>query len=199
VLIAAYWLLLFAAAGRGLWFRARGHRLGLLLFAAACAVALATIYEPELDDWVLTRSTANPAPPKALLIRSEPAEAARIAAAFESTGFEVAVAPRQGSGGPDPLPGCRIEIKLDGTPDSSEALAQTAQVVVVRDAGAPCPFYGEQRNLPDSVLATRRFLPYFSSFGRAVSTVPSIRLLAIVPSPTRDSLLRSLGIAPARL
>jgi hypothetical protein len=195
--VAVYWFVLLGAATAGLWLRARGRRLGLLLFAGAGALALGTIYEPDLDEWVLARSTAHPTPPQTLVIRAEASAAERIAAALRSTGFDLLVAPREASvvdAAPPALPGCRIEIKFDGAPGPNEALAQTAQVVVVRDAGVACPYFGRQRNLPDSVLEIRGLLPYVSHFGQASSTVPSMRLLAIVPSPTRDSLLQTLSI-----
>jgi hypothetical protein len=95
-----------------------------------------------------------------------------------------------------PLPPCRAEIRLDGPADANDALAQTAQVLVIREAGIPCPSYGASRELPLSIQRTRRLLPYFSYFGKAMSAVPSMRVISIVSSPTRDSLLRALGIDP---
>jgi hypothetical protein len=231
VIVAGYWLLLLGLGLTGVWLYARRRRSGLLMFAVSCAVAIATLYEPELDEWLVARSVAHAAPPGALVIRSDLPDDERIAA-FASTGFELFIAPREGwltsaarvaadlsndcapnespppeagskacihRGEPVPLPGCRVEIKFDGAPDSTEALAQTAQILVVREAGAPCPFYGRQRELPDSLRATRRLLPYVSYFGQPISAVPSMRLTAIVPSPTRDSLLRSLGIGARAL
>jgi hypothetical protein len=203
-MVAAYWLLLLALAVTGLRLAARRRRSGLLLFVAACAAAVGTIYEPQLDEWVLARSTLHPSPPMALVVRAAEPDAARIAAALASAGFELFVAPLEGSpvtgirlaGSTTPvkLPGCRIEIRFDDAPEASEALAQTAQVTVVRDPGAACPYYGRDRDLPDSLKATRGLLPYFTYFGRSVSTVLSVRLIAIVRSPTRATLLRSLGV-----
>jgi hypothetical protein len=208
MVVAAYWLLLLVFAVTGLRLVARGRRWGLLLFAAAGAAAVSTIYEPQLDESVLDRSTLHPAPPNVLLVRAEAPDGARIAAALGSAGFDLFVAPLEGSPSsgnhvadgatPVRLPGCRIEIRFEGAPVSSDALARTAQITVVREAGVACPFYGRDRVLPDSLKATRGLLPYVTYFGRAISTVLSVRLVALVPSPTRASLLQALGIAPPR-
>jgi hypothetical protein len=228
-LIAAYWLLLLGTAAAGLWLAVRRRRLGLLLFVGSCAMAIATAYEPTLDNWLLARSTAQAVPPKALVFDSGSQDVERIAATFAATGlFEVYVASPSGGwlfNGRQlfvdktnecvmagalaksfeagrcihykdemPLPGCRIEVKFDAPPPSSAFLAQEARIFITREAGESCPFFGFSRELPSYMWVTRGRLPYVTYFGRAISSVDSRRLSAIVPSPTRESLLRSLGI-----
>jgi hypothetical protein len=193
--VAGYWILLlgFGAAGAWLAVSGRRYRIGVLLFVCSCMVAVGTIFEPEIDEKLVASTTAHAQPPSALVIRTALPDAERIAAAFAGTGFELfIVTPELAT----PLPPCRAEIKLDGPADADDALAQTAQVLVIREAGVPCPFYGQQRELPRSIRETQRLLPYVSYFGRPMSAVPSMRLIGIVSSPTRDSLLRSLGVDP---
>jgi hypothetical protein len=193
--VAGYWILLlgFGAAGAWLAVSGRRYRIGVLLFVCSCIVAVGTIFEPEIDEKLVARATAHAPPPRALVIRTTSPDAERLAAAFAATDFELFIAPA-GSSLTAPLPPCRAEIRLDGLADADDALAQTAQVLVVREAGVPCPFYGPHRELPLSIQQTRRLLPYVSYFGRAMSAVPSVRLIGIIASPTRDSLLRSLGM-----
>jgi hypothetical protein len=224
--IAGYWILLLGLGTGGAWLAVSGRRFrtGVLLFVCSCVVAVATIFEPEIDERLVARATAHAPPPSALVIRTASPDAERIAAAFARTGFELYLASAEGwlttasrvtleqsdecdapapSQAPClhrvdkvPLPPCRAEIKFDGPADSGEALARSAQVLVIREAGVPCPFYGPHRELPLSIQQTRRLLPYFTYFGRAASAVPSMRVIGIVASPTRNSLLRSLGVDP---
>jgi hypothetical protein len=195
--VAGYWILLlgFGAASAWLAVSGRRYRIGVLLFVCSCMVAVGTIFEPEIDEKLVARATAHAPPPRALLIRTTSPDAERIAAAFAGTNFDIFIAPA-GSSLAAPLPPCRAEIRFDGLADTDDALAQTAQVLVVREAGVPCPFYGSGRELPPSVQQSRRLLPYFTYFGRAMSAVPSVRVIGILASPTRDSLLRLLEVEP---
>jgi len=197
LLIAGYWTLLLGLEAAGAWLAVSGrrYRIGVLMFVCSCVVAVATIFEPEFDERLVARSAAHAPPLRALAIRAASPDAERAAAAFSGTGLQLFVAPAGGSLAAA-LPPCRAEIRLDGPADAGDALAQTAQVLLVREAGIPCPAYGPSRELPLSIQRTRRLLPYFSYFGMAMSAVPSTRLISIVSSPTRDSLLRALGIDP---
>jgi hypothetical protein len=92
-----------------------------------------------------------------------------------------------------PLPACRIQIDLDGSPPSVGDLAQRAQIYVVTDGEQPCPFFGpkERIRLPDPL---GRSLPRF-----ILGDPPpwsSLRLYAELTSPTSQSILRAIGIAP---
>jgi hypothetical protein len=84
-----------------------------------------------------------------------------------------------------PLPGCRLQIDLNGPP-ISESVAQSARIYVVLEQGEPCPFY-DRRFLSDD-LRLNGLRPW-----------RTIRLVAEVPSPTLQSILRAIGVEPNKI
>ncbi len=67
--------------------------IGALFIVGSCTLTLITIFEPEINYWLLTRNTPPVHPPRGMVIRSASPEIERIAAFFVRTGlFDVFVA-----------------------------------------------------------------------------------------------------------
>jgi hypothetical protein len=110
-------------------------------------------------------------------------------------------------------PSCRLQITFEGSPPSTEQLAETAWIYIMKtesgEVEEPCPFYRSLfspdwgPNFIPLVPLVGRFLDYlerrFDVFSRPKVPHGSAALLAEVSLPTRDSILHTLRNVPSRL
>ena len=95
--IIVFWLCLLGAGIAGVRLLRSASRTkrvaGTLFLVSSCALALGTIFQREIDDWVFSQRTTTPAhPPRAVVFRSDSTEIEHIAAALVATGsFDVFV------------------------------------------------------------------------------------------------------------
>jgi hypothetical protein len=109
-----------------------------------------------------------------------------------------------------PPPPCRLQITFEGSPPSTEQLAQTAWIYIVKmengEVEEPCPYYRSLHSPgwdPSFIPLVGPFLDYlerrFDVFSRPKVPHSSVALLAKVSLPTRDSILHTLRNVPSRL
>jgi hypothetical protein len=88
---------------------------------------------------------------------------------------------------PEPLPGCSLGIDLRGLPDSV-SVAQVAWIYAVLSNGEPCPFFDSLVSPDPYPVGGKQLRPWAGS-----------RLVAKIGEPTPWSILRAIGIEPARV
>jgi hypothetical protein len=90
-----------------------------------------------------------------------------------------------------PLPPCRVQIDLNGTPPSPNELAQDALISVRMDGDQACPFFGAREWIRLPSPLSRIHPPFIMGDPPQPS---AMRTHAVLTSPTVESILRAIGI-----